>query len=238
MSERKDVPENVNSILEKQKNITRVINSEAVNKISEELKNPTFIPQLASESADSSQKTIKKQGYEEAKLEDQQIIENLEKEKQEAEKKSIIDSPTGLYNRNYLEDYVSNFDNSRSKKPLVIVFCDADNLGAINKEKGDDVGDQLIKDVAMAIKDSVRQEDKVIRKGGDEFIVIIENFSNFEELKKELSVRFKSKQTSDAKFSFGIVQYDANRDYRLNNTIQRGNNQMREDYPNKKVSKH
>jgi len=154
------------------------------------------------------------------------------------EKLIYKDSLTGLYNRRYLDDYTENFDKARTKKPVTVVFCDADDLGAINKQKGDAVGDKLLINISNILKDSVRQEDKVVRKGGDEFVIIIEDFSNFKELKEELSKRFKSRQTEDTRFSFGIVQYDSNQDRSFGDTIQRGNDLMRNDNPNKKILKH
>jgi len=164
----------------------------------------------------------------------QQSYEQLQKLKESV----FIDSLTGAYNRSYLSDYVTRFDSTRTKNPIAVVFCDVDNLGATNKEKGDAAGDQLIVDVATNIKSSVRDEDIVIRKGGDEFVVIIEDFFDFEELKETLSDRFESKQTPETRFSFGIVQYDPKQDISLNNTIQRGNDQMRRHFPHKRIPKH
>lgn len=197
---------------------------------------------IVSVAAEKAHQELLKMGEEKGRKEAKKYfgdqLEKVQKRAEEAEKNSITDSLTGLYNRRYIDDYIKNFDNARVKKPLAVIFCDADNLGAVNKEKGDAAGDQLIRDVASAVETSVRREDKVARKGGDELVVLIEDFSNFEELKKEVSTRLKSKQTSDVKFSFGIVEYDQNKDNSLSNTIQRANDQMKEDYPNKKIPKH
>lgn len=152
----------------------------------------------------------------------------------EAYQEAHIDSLTGLYNRRHLDNYIKNFDNG--KKP-VIVFCDVDNLGAVNKLSGDKEGDDLIVTVSKKIKDSVRDKDLVIRKGGDEFVVIIEDYSNFEELNDKLSQRLKSKQILGPTFSFGIVQYDESQDSSLIDTIQRADDKMKEDYPNKRIVK-
>lgn len=165
-------------------------------------------------------------------------INETEQRAIEAEKNSITDSLTGLYNRRYLDDYIKRFDNARNKKPIVVAFCDADNLGLINKTKGDKYGDELTQNIASILKGSVRNEDLVIRKGGDEFIIIIEDFSDYNELKSILSQRLESKQTLETKFSFGIVQYNQSQDHSLTDTIQRGNDQMRENNPNKKIPKH
>jgi len=180
------------------------------------------------------------QGYD-----DYMKIKALEKAAQEAEKDRITDSLTGLYNRRYLDDFVKKFDQSRVKKPTAVIFCDADNLGAINKLFGDAAGDELLLSVASGLKNSVREEDTIIRKGGDEFLIFIQNFSTFDELKNQVSQRLKLNQDSDKKderfpkkFSFGIVQYDLSKDISLMDTVQRANDEMRIQTPNKKQPKH
>ena len=163
--------------------------------------------------------------------------DNLKSKIDEAEENSIKDSLTGLYNRRYLDNYINRFDNSRNKKPVVVAFCDADDLGAINKLKGDIYGDRLIQDIANTLKHSVRNEDLVIRKGGDEFVIIIEDYTNFDEVRTILTQRLNSNQSSETKFSFGIVEYVPS-DKSLMDTIQRGNEKMKENNPSKKVPKH
>jgi diguanylate cyclase (GGDEF)-like protein len=169
---------------------------------------------------------------------DYKKIQALQEKVEKAEKNSITDSLTGLHNRRYLDDYIENFDKTRIKQPTTVIFCDIDNLGAINKEKGDSFGDELIKKTANTLLDVFRDEDKVIRKGGDELVILCENFGEFEEFNKEISDRLKSKQSPDLQFSFGIVQYDSSQDKSFSDTIQRSNDLMRENNPNKKIPKH
>lgn len=163
----------------------------------------------------------------------------------EYKKDSIIDSLTKLYNRRYLDDYVTRFDLSRDKKPVSVLFCDVDGLGEINKILGDKAGDMLLVSTANFLTNSVRKGDIVIRKGGDEFVVIFEKYSNFEVLNNRLTERLKSKLTECLKskqepkmsFSFGIVEYDSNQDKSLLDTVERANYEMRQIYPNKKILK-
>lgn len=183
---------------------------------------------------------------EEQLVEKDKIIEDLTRQLAEAQKtieavrkECIIDSLTGLHNNRYLTDYIENFDKARTKKPVIVIFCDADNLGAFNKINGDKAGDQLLINIATSIKDSVRKEDTVVRKGGDEFVIIIEDYSDFQETKDKVSERLQSKQTPDNNihFSFGIAQYDPEQDKSLRDTIQRGDNQMKENNPVKRIPK-
>lgn len=154
-----------------------------------------------------------------------------------AQKESVTDSLTGLYNRRFLDSYIENFDKSADKKNLIIAFCDIDSLGMVNKLKGDIYGDQLIKKTASLIKSQLKEEDLLVRKGGDEFIVITSSSSGSDEKMKELSTSLESVQTTDVKFSFGVVRFDSSQDLSLRDTIQRGDCQMKINNPLKKKIK-
>ena len=155
-----------------------------------------------------------------------------------AQKESITDSLTGLYNRRFLDSYIENFDKSTDKKNLIVAFCDIDNLGMVNKLKGDIYGDQLIKETASLIKSQLKEEDLLVRKGGDEFIIISSLSSGSDKKMKELSASLASVQTDDVKFSFGVVRFDSSQDNSLRDTIQRGDCQMKFNNPSKKKIKY
>ena len=61
----------------------------------------------------------------------------------------------------------------REQRPLALAFVDVDGLKAVNDEYGHAVGDQLIKEVAAVLHDTVRASDVVARIGGDEFCVLM-----------------------------------------------------------------
>ncbi|HBX47931.1 MAG TPA: GGDEF domain-containing protein [Clostridiaceae bacterium] len=89
--------------------------------------------------------------------------------------KVLVDSVTGLYNRNYWEQINdgSIYHYPYSKKDLSLIFIDIDNLKEINDSFGHLAGDKAIEIVGQAIKNSIRKEDLGIRYGGDEFIVLL-----------------------------------------------------------------
>lgn len=91
--------------------------------------------------------------------------------------KVLVDSVTGLYNRNYWEQ-INNCPinhNLYSTKDLSLIFIDIDNLKEINDNLGHLAGDEVIKIVGQAIKKSIRKEDLGVRYGGDEFIILFFN---------------------------------------------------------------
>lgn len=81
---------------------------------------------------------------------------------------------TGLKNRSGLEagvDYSIQTLNHGQK--LAIFFIDLNKFKALNDTLGHDIGDEILKECAVRIKDSVRSNDAVYRFGGDEFVVIL-----------------------------------------------------------------
>lgn len=86
------------------------------------------------------------------------------------------DALTGLPNRSLMQDRVSQAIGraERSGKRFAVMFIDIDNFKNINDTLGHDVGDELLRQVAERLIDSVRTHDTIARQGGDEFIVLLD----------------------------------------------------------------
>jgi len=88
----------------------------------------------------------------------------------------LIDTATGLYNKNYLEQIKSGVMICPRRQSFSLILIDIDNLKAVNDEFGHLMGDRVIEIVGQAIKNSIRKEwDLGIRYGGDEFIILLSN---------------------------------------------------------------
>jgi len=111
------------------------------------------------------------------------ILEALEKarleaaeehQREEADRRAVTDPLTGLYNRSYLADALEK-ECLRAKRygsPLSCLILDLDDLQGVNDKRGHLEGDSVLRQVALAIGNSVREIDIAARYGGDEFCVL------------------------------------------------------------------
>ncbi len=84
-------------------------------------------------------------------------------------KKSIIDPLTRLYNRNYLKEIW----NRINLKKTAILMLDIDHFKSVNDKYGHDVGDVVLSSVAKRLMRDTRLEDRIIRYGGEEFLILV-----------------------------------------------------------------
>ncbi|OTG80009.1 diguanylate cyclase domain-containing protein [Acinetobacter sp. ANC 4648] len=91
------------------------------------------------------------------------------------------DHLTGLANRNYFYQIICQlFDDSKQRHQSALLFIDNNNFKAINDQYGHLVGDEVLKEMAIRLKNNIRQEDFVARLGGDEFAIILNSVSTIE----------------------------------------------------------
>lgn len=80
------------------------------------------------------------------------------------------DPLTGIYNRRYFEDEIRDMDNSAG-----VAMIDLDDFKLYNDIYGHEMGDRVLQTVANAIEHCIRKTDKLVRYGGDEFLLILPN---------------------------------------------------------------
>lgn len=88
---------------------------------------------------------------------------------------AVQDSLTGLYNRRYFMVHMDKLieKNADSKKALGLLMLDIDHFKSVNDDHGHSVGDDVLKEFASRLEDSVRSFDLVARLGGEEFVVVL-----------------------------------------------------------------
>jgi diguanylate cyclase (GGDEF)-like protein len=95
----------------------------------------------------------------------------------ESEQAAHHDALTTLPNRRQLVDDLRTDIGGliRERRPIVVAMLDIDNFKKLNDEYGHRVGDVTLQRVAQAIRAALRQEDRVYRYGGEEFVAIMPN---------------------------------------------------------------
>ncbi|GHG71397.1 GGDEF domain-containing protein [Alishewanella longhuensis] len=96
---------------------------------------------------------------------------------QRLQQQSITDALTGLHNRHYLQQIVGPLLASvqRQDRALHCLLIDLDNFKQVNDLFGHQAGDAVLKQMALLLKQLVRQSDHLIRWGGEEFLLILES---------------------------------------------------------------
>jgi len=87
------------------------------------------------------------------------------------------DALTGLANRRVFDERIKGMMDSakRYKHPLTMLSMDLDRFKEINDNLGHQAGDKVLKSVADVLAAAVRSTDLLIRMGGDEFLIILDN---------------------------------------------------------------
>jgi diguanylate cyclase (GGDEF)-like protein/PAS domain S-box-containing protein len=99
----------------------------------------------------------------------------LEAANREFEKLATFDILTGAYNRRRFEEYVESAVDMKGMhgSPFSIIMFDIDCFKLINDIYGHNWGDRILQEVSEIVRASIREEDKLFRWGGDEFILLI-----------------------------------------------------------------
>ncbi|MFZ1492099.1 MAG: GGDEF domain-containing protein, partial [Candidatus Competibacter denitrificans] len=85
------------------------------------------------------------------------------------------DTLTGLANRNLLFEHLrKGLQQSRRQwRLLAVLLVDLDGFKQVNDMHGHDAGDELLRQVAVRLRNSIRASDTPARLGGDEFILLL-----------------------------------------------------------------
>jgi diguanylate cyclase len=102
-----------------------------------------------------------------------QLQENLATVRNE----SLTDPLTGLANRKHFDDRLDKTVEAAAERsePLSMVMIDIDHFKSFNDTWGHLIGDQVLRLVAMSLKQNVKGQDIAARYGGEEFAVILPN---------------------------------------------------------------
>lgn len=93
----------------------------------------------------------------------------------ERERLAAIDGLTGLANRREFDQVLSREVSraGRSHDPLSLIILDVDHFKQINDTRGHLAGDEVLRSIASAVREAVREMDLAARYGGEEFALVL-----------------------------------------------------------------
>ena len=103
------------------------------------------------------------------------LLLHKERAEGEAARMATMDPLTGAYNRRTFHE-IAERELSRIRRagqPLSIIMLDIDHFRALNDNYGVRVGDEVLQKIADIVRVALRQEDMLVRYGGEEFLVML-----------------------------------------------------------------
>jgi len=99
----------------------------------------------------------------------------MSKRAEELKMFAMKDGLTGLYNRKAFDIKIQDtLEKAREAgEPLTVILLDVDRLKEINDTFGHVAGDKILEKVGQTLKETFRENDFLVRYGGDEFVVLI-----------------------------------------------------------------
>jgi diguanylate cyclase (GGDEF)-like protein len=92
-------------------------------------------------------------------------------------RRSTLDPLTGLYNRNALEQRLSELDGQPTSEEEglshALLLCDLDHFKLVNDQLGHAAGDAVLQDVAYTMRATLRAGDSIYRVGGEEILIVL-----------------------------------------------------------------
>lgn len=125
-------------------------------------------------------------------------------------KMATTDGLTGLYNHRYFQERLSERIEEARRHPTrhSLILVDIDHFKKVNDTYGHPVGDEVLKRLAVLLKESVRAIDLAARYGGEEFVLLLTNTDRKGALQLAERVRKEAKklkfQTNDTEFSITL----------------------------------
>jgi len=109
-----------------------------------------------------------------------QDISSIKSAEQKIFDMAYYDELTGLANRGHFHEHLQKQIKhaERTEKKLAVLYLDLDGFKELNDTLGHEKGDYFLKEFSQMLKPQVRADDFVSRLGGDEFCLVLSDFSD------------------------------------------------------------
>ena len=153
-------------------------------------------------------------------------------------KYASTDLLTEVLNRRAGLDYLQEeMEKAEERKDtLSVIFIDVNDLKLVNDNFGHQEGDELLQKISDVLQRSLRRNDKVVRLGGDEFLLVLPQSDQFSAEKIWLRIKEKLKKATESNpknykisASHGAAEYSAPYEKSLDQLVNEADHEMYEE---------
>lgn len=140
------------------------------------------------------------------------VVLRVNSNRKQMKARSFKDNLTQLHNRHYVDVVKPDFEANADAH---IALIDIDHFKAINDQYGHNTGDRVLREVSYLLKQSIRENDVLVRYGGEEFLLLFNSRSTYaahqtlDRLRERVATKQASIRTS---ISIGFTRINGNLD--------------------------
>ncbi|MBN0978781.1 EAL domain-containing protein [Pseudomonas sp. SDM007_2] len=134
------------------------------------------------------------------------LADSLSQANQELTHLALHDPLTGLPNRTLLADRIQQAMQLVAEQGgcFALMFIDLDGFKPVNDAFGHHLGDQLLREVGLRLREDLRSQDTLARIGGDEFVLLVQLSQ------PDDALRLAERQVGLINKSFRVAEHDLN----------------------------
>lgn len=141
-------------------------------------------------------------------------------------KQANLDNLTGAYNRHFFDDYMVEQNAADiSNKIFTFILFDIDHFKHVNDDYGHHIGDEILVEFCVILKQQIRSSDILIRWGGEEFLLLLPDVpseqgqNKAESLRRAIAKSQLSTHSLAITVSCGVVEHSIGED--IDETLKR-----------------
>ncbi|MFO2464254.1 EAL domain-containing protein [Pseudomonas sp. 15FMM2] len=134
------------------------------------------------------------------------LADSLSQANEELIHLALHDTLTGLPNRTLLSDRIQQATQWATEQDgcFALMFIDLDGFKPVNDAFGHHMGDQLLREVGLRLREDLRSQDTLARIGGDEFVLLVQLHS------PDDAVRLAARQVGLINQVFRVAEQELN----------------------------